>query len=77
MSVIKQFTISGPLRSRLKEELKVHLPSDLLYTFAAALYDKANRLHSHIEREAVRKITTRVLQTVKAARAVEEQYYGF
>jgi len=76
MSIIKSYTISTTFRKASNRSLVKHVPSNLLYSFGAALYDKANRQKLRMQQEFYRKAVDRVLQTVKSLRNLEEQYYA-
>lgn len=77
MSMVKQFTISPSFRAATKTALVKHVPSDLLYTFCAALFDKSNKAGTTNQRHQFYRIATeRILKTVKNLRQLEEQYYA-
>jgi hypothetical protein len=77
MSATKQFLMSGSFRAASRKALETSMPSDLLYTFAAALFDRSNKVsRKYAAREFYRKAVDRVVQSVKSMKALEEQYYG-
>ena len=76
MSMIKSFTISPTFRKASNRSLVKHLPSNLLYSFGAALYDKSNKQAIRSKQEFYRKAVDRVLSLVKNLKSLEEQYYA-
>jgi len=76
MSIVKQFSLSSSFRSAVKNHTKHYAPSDLLYTFGAALYERSNKSRQYSEKEFYRKAVTRIMQTAKNLKALEGQYYG-
>ena len=76
MGLVKQYTISPTFRKASNRSLVKHLPSDLLYSFGAALFDKANKQRSHTAHEFYRMSVNRVLQCVNSLRKLEGQYGG-
>ena len=76
MSIVKSFTISPTFRKASNRSLVKYMPSDLLYTFGAALFDKSNKQTVRVKNVFYRKAVDRVLQLVKNLKALEEQYYA-
>jgi len=76
MSVTKTFTVSPTFRKATNRSLVKHLPSDLLYSFGAALYDKANKQTTRARQDFYRKTCERILSVVKNIKNLEEQYYA-
>lgn len=76
MSKVKQFTLSPSLCRASKKCLKTLLPSDCLYSLAAAIYDKSRKTKQYTHRELLREATKKAMIAVKSMRALEEQYYG-
>lgn len=75
MGVMKSFIISPTFRKASNRSLVKHLPSNLLYSFGAALYDKANKQTSKVKQAFYRKAVDRVIATVRNLKTLEEQYY--
>ena len=75
MSVSKSYTISPTFRKAVNRSLVRHTPSDLLYTFGAALYDKANRQPDAKIQQFYRLTVKKILNLVSAVRSAEFQYY--
>lgn len=76
MSVMKSFIMSPTFRKASNRSLVKHLPSNLLYSFGAALYDKSKKQAVRSKQEFYRKAVDRVLATVKTLKNLEEQYYA-
>jgi hypothetical protein len=76
MSIVKQYTLSPSFRKASNSALIKHVPSDLLYTFCAALYDKSNKAGKQSKQEFYRISVERILRIVKNLRSLEEQYYA-
>jgi hypothetical protein len=67
--------VSVNFKSACKGSLERNLPSNLLYSFGAALYEKSNRMKTSAQKDFFRKATERVLSSVKSLRTLEAQYY--
>jgi len=75
--MVKNYTISPSFRAASKAALVKSVPSDLLYTFCAALFDKSNKSGTTNQRHQFYRMTTeRILKLVKNLRQLEEQYYA-
>jgi hypothetical protein len=75
MSIVKQYTLSPTFRSAASRALVKHVPSDLLYTFCGAMYDKSNKAGTRSKQDFYRIAVERVLRLTKNLRSLEEQYY--
>ena len=76
MGAVKSYRIVKTFRSATNRSLVKNLPSDLLYTFGAGLYDKSERSNSHIQREFYRKALDKVVQLAANLKAMESKYHG-
>lgn len=76
MGVVKQFTSSPRFRSASKKALRQSLPSDCLFSFGGALFDKSNKTKRYAEKEFLRKSLDIIMKTVKSLRILEDRYYG-
>jgi hypothetical protein len=76
MSIVKQYTLSPTFRAAARSALVKHVPSDLLYTFGAAMFDRSNKAGKKSKQEFYRIAVERTLRLVKNLRQLEEQYYA-
>lgn len=76
MGAVKAYNVSATFRKSSNRSLVKHMPSDLLFSFGAALFDKANKQTKIIRKEFYRKAVDDVLQCTAKLKKLEEQYYA-
>jgi len=74
MSEIKNYTISTTFRKASNRSLVHNLPSDLVFTFGAALYDKAGKKPTKISKEFFNRCISEIIRTAKTLKKLEEKY---
>jgi len=52
------------------------MPSSIIYSVAAAMFDRSNKTTKRFRKEFFRKAVNRLLDAVKTLQRLEEQYYG-
>ena len=76
MSITKQFNVSTKFKTHVKRALTLHLPSDLIFSMGAAIYEKSEKSKSFMEKEYHRKVLEVLMKNLKQIRSIEEQYHG-